>query len=185
MENNKRNLIVGLLMLMLVTGAIVIIVSIVNPYGFFGLYCAYLALVLACSGLLLYIRIKYPMEKTDSKGKKSMKNSGIATFLGSCVIGISIIVAGYLISEELPETTQVPGYISVDLEDQGEQFDNYMYKSDVARYLCVYEDDIEELLSSGELEGTYFVVGDSYIFIRDKIDEWVENIAIKSRFDNE
>ena len=67
MENNKRNLIVGLLMLMLVTGAIVIIVSIVNPYGNFGLYCAYLALVLACSGLLLYIRIKYPMEKTDSK----------------------------------------------------------------------------------------------------------------------
>ncbi|MBR5136468.1 MAG: hypothetical protein IKV30_00390 [Clostridia bacterium] len=104
-----------------------------------------------------------------------MKNSGVATFLGSCVIGISIIVAGYLISEELPETTQVPGYISVDLEDQGEQFDNYMDKYDVARYLGIYSDDIDELLSSGELEGTYFVVGDSYIFIRDKIDEWAEN----------
>ena len=42
-----------------------------------------------------------------------MKNFNLSQFLGCCVIGISIVIAGWLISKELPNTTQVPSNLSV------------------------------------------------------------------------
>ena len=36
-----------------------------------------------------------------------MKNFNLSQFLGCCVIGISIVIAGWLISKELPNTTQL------------------------------------------------------------------------------
>ena len=36
-----------------------------------------------------------------------MKNFNLSQFLGCCVIGISIVIAGWLISKDLPNTTQL------------------------------------------------------------------------------
>ena len=103
-----------------------------------------------------------------------MKNFNLSQFLGCCVISIGIIVAGWLISEELPNTTQVPSNLSVVTKTMDELYGNYLCKSQVAAYLNIADDDIDKLLNSGELDGTYTVAGDSYIFSREKLDEWVD-----------
>ena len=100
-----------------------------------------------------------------------MKNFNISQFLGCCVIGASIIVAGWLISKEMPDTTQVPSNLSV---TQEERIGKYLSMYEAAVYLSISEDDVDELLKDGELEGTYFVVGENYTFSHEKLDEWVE-----------
>ncbi len=103
-----------------------------------------------------------------------MKNFNFSQFLGHCVIGVSIIAAGWLISEELPNTTQVPSNLSVITQTQDEQYGNYLSKNEVAAYLSITDEDVDKLFSSGELDGTYTVAGANYIFSREKLDEWVE-----------
>ena len=104
-----------------------------------------------------------------------MKNFNLSQFLGCCVIGISIVIAGWLISKELPNTTQVPSNLSVMTQTQDEQYGNYLSKYEVAAYLGITDEDVDKLFASGELDGTYTVAGANYIFSREKLDEWVEN----------
>ena len=104
-----------------------------------------------------------------------MKNFDLSQFLGHCVIGACIIVAGWMISNELPDTTQVPSNLSVMTQTQDEQYGNYLSTYAVAAYLGITDEDVDKLISSGELEGTYTKAGENYIFSREKLDEWVEN----------
>ena len=103
-----------------------------------------------------------------------MKNFNLSQFLGCCVISIGIIVAGWLISKELPNTTQVPSNLSVITKTMDEMFGNYLSKYEVSAYLNVSEENVDKLLNSGELDGTYTMAGSDYIFSRDKLDEWVK-----------
>ena len=104
-----------------------------------------------------------------------MKDFNLSQFLGCCVIGISIVVAGWLISKEMPNTTQVPSNLSVVTQAQDEQYGNYLSKYEVAAYLGITDEDVDQLFASGKLDGTYTVAGANYIFSREKLDEWVEN----------
>ena len=52
------------------------------------------------------------------------KNFDLSTFLGCCVISIGIIIAGWLISRELPDTTHVPSSLAVTITDSGYGFKN-------------------------------------------------------------
>ena len=106
-----------------------------------------------------------------------MKNFNLSQFLGCCVIAVSIIIAGSYISEEIPDTTQVPDSLYVRTQNKYEQYANCMSQYDVAAYFDITVDDVYELLNSGELDGTYTMVGESYIFSREKLDEWVKNSA--------
>ncbi len=106
-----------------------------------------------------------------------MKNFDLSHFLGCCVIGIGIVIAGWLISEELPETpdtTYVPSSYPVITQTQDEHYGNYLSKWQVADYLNIGALDVDALLSSGELDGTYTVIGEDYVFSKAKIDEWIE-----------
>lgn len=103
-----------------------------------------------------------------------MKNFNLSQFLGCCVISIGIVVAGWLISKELPNTTQVPSVLSVTTQTRDEQFGNYLSKYEVAAYLGITDDDVNKLFNAGELKGTYVEAGENYIFIREKLDGWVE-----------
>lgn len=102
-----------------------------------------------------------------------MKNFNLSQFLGCCVISIGIIIAGWMISQELPNTTSVPTSFSVTTHTQDEAFGNYLSKYEVSAYLNISNEDVEMLLDSGKLEGTYTVAGTSYVFSREKLDEWV------------
>ena len=103
-----------------------------------------------------------------------MKNFNLSQFLGCCVISIGIVIAGWLISKELPNTTQVPSSLSVVTQARDEMFGNYLSKYEVAAYLGITDEDVDSLLASGELEGTYTVAGANYVFSREKLDDWVE-----------
>lgn len=104
-----------------------------------------------------------------------MKIFNISQFLGCCVISIGIIIAGWLISKELPNTTHIPSNLSVVSQTQDELYGNYLSKYEVAAYLRITDEDVDKLFHSGELEGTYTVAGANYVFSREKLDEWVEN----------
>ena len=102
-----------------------------------------------------------------------MKNFNLSQFLGCCVISIAIIISGWLISKELPNTTQVPSNLSVTTKTMDERYGNYLSKYEVAAYLNITDEDVDTLLNSGELEGTYTVAGANYVFSRKKLDTWV------------
>lgn len=104
-----------------------------------------------------------------------MKTFNLSQFLGCCVISIGIIVAGWLISNELPDTASVPASFSVTTRTADELYGNYLSKYEVAAYLNITDEDVEKLLNSGELDGTYTVAGANYVFSREKLDEWVSN----------
>lgn len=104
-----------------------------------------------------------------------MKNFNLSQFLGCCVVSIGIVVAGWLISKELPNTTQVPSNLSVITQTQDEIFGKYLSKYEVAVYLRITDEDVDKLFNSGELEGTYTLAGAKYVFSREKLDEWIEN----------
>ena len=104
-----------------------------------------------------------------------MKNFDLSLFLGCCAIAIGIVTAGNTISSELPDTTQVPSNLSVVTKTVGEkELGNYLSKYEICNYLNISYEDVDEMLESGALEGTYTMVDKSYIFSRQKLDEWVE-----------
>lgn len=104
-----------------------------------------------------------------------MKNFNLSQFLGCCVINVGIMIAGWLISEELPDTTYVPSTLSVMTQTQDEMFGDYLSKYEVAAYLGITEEDVDQLFHAGELKGTYMKAGANYVFSRAKIAEWIEN----------
>lgn len=90
------------------------------------------------------------------------------------MISAGIVAAGWLISEGLPNTTQVPSALSVTTQTEDETYGNYLSKYEIAEYLNITSEDVEELFQAGELEGTYIKAGANDVFSRAKIDEWVE-----------
>ena len=90
-----------------------------------------------------------------------MKNFNLSQFLGCCVISIGIIIAGWLISKELPNTTSVPASFSVTTQTRDEMFGNYLSKYEVTAYLNITDEDVDKLLNSGELDGTYTIAGET------------------------
>lgn len=104
------------------------------------------------------------------------KNFDISLFLGCCVISAGIIIAGWLISKELPETTHVPSSLAVTTTDSAYgQFGEYLSQYEVAAYLGITDEDVASLIKSGELDGVSTKLGANYVFLKSKVDEWMEN----------
>ena len=104
------------------------------------------------------------------------KNFDISLFLGCCVISAGIIIAGWLISKELPETTHVPSSLAVTTTDSAYgQFGEYLSQYEVAAYLGITDEDVASLIKSGELNGVSTKLGANYVFVKSKVDEWMEN----------
>ena len=85
------------------------------------------------------------------------KNFDFSIFLGCCVISVGIIIAGWLISKEMPNTTQVPSNIAVTTTDAANgQFGEYLSEYQVAAYLGITDEDVsvlvESLKKTGELD---------------------------------
>lgn len=104
------------------------------------------------------------------------KNFDISLFLGCCVISIGIIIAGWLISKELPDTTHVPSSLAVTTTDSAYgQFGEYLSEYQVAAYLGITNEDVTALIEAGELDGVSTKLGANYVFVNSKVDEWMEN----------
>ena len=88
---------------------------------------------------------------------------------------VSIVIAGLLISKELPETTHVPSSLAVTTTDSAYgQFGEYLSQYEVAAYLGITDEDVVSLIESGELDGVSTKLGANYVFVKSKVDEWME-----------
>ena len=104
------------------------------------------------------------------------KNFDISLFLGCCVISAGIVISGWLISKELPDTTHVPSSLAVTTTDSAYgQFGEYLSQYEVAAYLGITDEDVASLIKSGELDGVSTKLGANYVFVKSKVDEWMEN----------
>lgn len=102
-----------------------------------------------------------------------MKNFNISLFLGCCVIGVCVIISGAIIAYKLPETESFPNNISVSTTDAEPEFKDFLSEYEVAAYFSVNNDDVTKLIQSGEITpfGTKF--GDSYVFSKDALEDWM------------
>ena len=108
------------------------------------------------------------------------KNFDLSIFLGCCVISVGIIIAGWLISKEMPNTTQVPSNIAVTTTDAAYgQFGEYLSEYQVAAYLGITDEDVSALVESlkktGELDKVSTEIGANRVFIKSKLDVWMDN----------
>lgn len=105
------------------------------------------------------------------------KTFNLSLFLGCCVIGICIIIAG----NNLPETAQVPHHLNVSVSDpmaQAPTLGEYLTQWEAAAFLNMEEYAFIAILDSGELAGTYMTAQGRYergrIFSRQQLTEWME-----------
>ncbi len=104
------------------------------------------------------------------------KNFDMSLFLGCCVISVGIIIAGWLISKELPETTRVPASLAVTTTNVDyNQFGEYLSKNEVAAYLGITDEDVNVLIEDGEFDNVSTKLGANYVFIKSALDEWMQN----------
>ena len=103
-----------------------------------------------------------------------MKNSGSYNFLGCCVIAAAILASGIIIARNLPDTTKVPNYFDVGVAGEKAEFGDFLSESEAAVYLGLTNEDIKELLRSGQLDQAVYKVGENYIISRQALQEWAE-----------
>ena len=110
-----------------------------------------------------------------SEGGGGMKkNFDLSLFLGCCVISVGIIVAGWLISKEIPDTTKVPASLAITTTDSAYgEFGEYLSQYELAAYLGITDDDVTSLINSGELKDVSTKLGANYVFVKDAVDEWM------------
>ena len=116
----------------------------------------------------------------ESEERRMKKNFDMSLFLGCCVISIGIIIAGWLISKELPDTTRVPSNLAVTTTDVAYgQFGEYLSNHQVAAYLGITDEDVnalvESLIKTGELDSVSTEIGANRVFVKSRLDEWMDN----------
>lgn len=104
-----------------------------------------------------------------------MKNSGLCNFLGCCVIAVAILASGIIIAHNLPDTTEVPNRFGVSVDGEKAAFGDFLSESEAAAYLGLTNEDITQLLESGELDSAVYKVGENYIISRQALQEWAES----------
>lgn len=105
-----------------------------------------------------------------------MKNNGFWIFLGCCVLAASILYAGQEIANQLDSVADIPDSLYVTTNEQGksQEFGDYLTIYEAAQYLGISQDDIEELIESGEWDPVAYTMGDSCIISKAAVQEWVE-----------
>ncbi|HBF66354.1 MAG TPA: hypothetical protein DDW34_12245 [Clostridium sp.] len=104
-----------------------------------------------------------------------MKNFIISLFLGCCVIGLCVIISGVIIAYKLPETESFPNDISVSTTDAEPEFKDFLSEYEVAAYLSVGNDEVTNLIQSGEITAFATKFGDSYVFSKVALEDWMNS----------
>ena len=87
------------------------------------------------------------------------RNFGFSLFLGCCVVALGIIIAGHTIARQIPDTLHgsLHGSFSGTLMDGSDSPREFMSKWEAARFLRMAYEQLDSLIDSGELDGTYAV----------------------------
>jgi len=105
-----------------------------------------------------------------------MKNNGLWIFLGCCVLASAIGYAGKEIADRLPERADIPQslYVTTNEHGKAQEFGDYLTIYEAAQYLELSQDDVRELIESGEWDRVAYPVGDSCVISKAAVQEWVE-----------
>lgn len=108
-----------------------------------------------------------------------MINNGVLNFWGCCVFSVAIIIAAFTIANKLPETPIIPSNLSISTQSSTQsterQYGDYLSQWEVAVYLGITDDDVTTLLESGDFDSAVCKVGESYIFSKRALQEWVDS----------
>lgn len=103
-----------------------------------------------------------------------MKNFNLALFLGCCVISIGIVIAGILISTNMPRTPTIPGSFNINDGDGAIGFGDYISEYEAAVFLKLEHEKLTALMNDGKLYGTYTVLEGHSIFSKEKLSLWLD-----------
>ena len=110
------------------------------------------------------------------------QNFNMALFLGCCMVALSILVAGLVIARQIPDSLHgsLHGSFSGTLIDSGGSFREFMSEWEAANFLMISDRELERIIESGELSGTYAVFQVERIILRasERSREWVVGGAI-------
>lgn len=101
------------------------------------------------------------------------KNFNFALFFGCCVISIGIVIAGLLISTNMPDAALMPRNLSVTTSDGAPVFREYMSDYEAAGFLTLDADELMAFIQSGELNDTFTVIQGHYVFSKEKLTQWI------------
>ena len=104
-----------------------------------------------------------------------MKNNGVYLFLGCCVLAIAIYASSIYIADRLPDTTQVPNKVLIQNVDEKVSYGDYLTFYDAATYLGIADDELSQIIDSGQLDSAFYKIGDSYIFSKKALQAWAES----------
>jgi len=106
----------------------------------------------------------------------------LALFLGYCVIGIAIVIAGILISNRVPPDMQghFTGHFSGNIRNNNDEISlelpDFFGIATASSYLAIPSHSLFELIRySGEMQGTFTELGGTYIFSRERFLNWLES----------
>ena len=85
------------------------------------------------------------------------QNVSAALFRGCCVIALSIVIAAFVIARQIPHSLHgnLHGIFSGTLMDGGGSFRDFMSEWEAANFLMMSPEQLERIIESGELRGTY------------------------------
>jgi hypothetical protein len=106
-----------------------------------------------------------------------LKNFNLSLFLGCCVIGVCVIIAGIIVANNLPETTRFPQGFSItnyDGDTSAPTLGEYLTLFDAAHFLKIDINDLDAMVNSGELDGTFTAFPTGYVFSKERLTQWME-----------
>ncbi len=109
-------------------------------------------------------------------GLEGMKINGLWIFLSCCVLSSGIAYAGQEIACQLPESADIPQSLYVTTNEQGksQEFGDYLSIYEAAEYLNLSQENVEELIESGEWDPVAYPVNDQYIISKTAVQDWLE-----------
>ena len=99
------------------------------------------------------------MSDYETSEKKKVQSFNTALFLGCCIMALSILISAIVIANNLPNSLHgnLHGNLTGTFIDGGGSFREFMSEWEAARFLGLWHEDLESIIESGELSGTYTI----------------------------
>ena len=99
------------------------------------------------------------MSDYETSEKKKAQSFNTALFLGCCIMALSILISSIVIANNLPNSLHgnLHGNLTGTFIDGGDSFREFMSEWEAARFLGLWHEDLESIIESGELSGTYTI----------------------------
>lgn len=102
-----------------------------------------------------------------------MNKLNLSQLVGYGLVGLSIIISGFIVANKLPQASYVPDRLYVTADSELPAVKEFMSTIEAACFINMSEDNFIPIVKSGELNGTFFIINDTYIFSKEKLTQWM------------